>query len=463
MKAILKTSFICVAWVLGFGLVAACSSEPEPGEKDPPFSNVTSDAGTDATDPMIGVACETNEDCPAPEPRCRGDVALVYTGPGICLEDDKVCNFAPVTEQTACSANQQACESGVCVNTPCTGVTCEQPQDRCEGNELVFYTGPGSCNRNTGECEPPEFRRDCAELGGECMFSTCVGPCVGVTCDDPPESFCDADTGEAVSFVDGTCDPADESCSYTEERETCEDPQICVGGACVDDPCDGVTCTPPADACMDNTLVTHSGDGTCDAATGICDYSQVEVSTDCMGEMCIDAACVDTTPAAGELVIVEVMRAPLEVLPAAGQWFEIVNVTTRPLNLEGLEITSTDDPGYTVNEGQPTLLDPDARFVFGNNADSATNGGISVDLEYVDVELTETDALGLALGADVIDSIAIDGVAWPVTDGASMTFGDQYDAAVDDNADPAFWCDASTMIANSTDLGTPGNANDACP
>lgn len=213
---------------------------------------------------------------------------------------------------------------------------------------------------------------------------------------------------------------------------------------------------------MNNMVVTYSGNGMCVQADGTCDYSAVEMTTDCGTEMCIDAACVNTTPAAGELVIVEIMHNPEAVGDAMGEWFEIINVAARPLDLEGLAITSGGaDAGYTIATGQPLLLQPGERFTMGINDDMMTNGSVPIDLAYTDVVLDAVDSLTLTANATEIDTVSWDDMTWPMTAGASMSFGG--DPAVDDNSLDAGWCDATSMIANSTDLGTPQAANDTCP
>jgi len=428
---------LCFA-LTGLAVLGACSDDPEPTEDDPPFSNVTNNNQTNnATNNMtIGTACETNEDCTPPEPRCRENVVIRITGNGVCLSDEKLCNYFPVTEEQDCAITGQSCEAGECVDNACTGVVCEQPVDFCEGNTLVFYTDPGTCNLDTGMCEDEEFRVDCAAEGGECMDRTCIGQCVGVVCDTPPDDFCDPMTGERVTHDMGMCDMMSGECSYPEVRAACPDMEICVDGACVEDPCLTEMCLPPADTCMNNSVVSYSGNGMCIEATGMCDYSAVEMTTDCGTDTCINAQCVNTTPAAGELVIVEIMHDPEVVADTAGEWFEIINVTMRPLDLEGLEIASGGmDLGYTISTGQPLLLQPGDRFTMGINDDMMTNGEVPIDMAYTDIVLDASDSLTLTAASTQIDTVSWDDMTWPNTPGSSMTFGDQNDPAVDDNAD----------------------------
>ncbi len=85
----------------------------------------------------------------------------------------------------------------------------------------------------------------------------------------------------------------------------------------------------------------------------------------------------------GQLVISEVMVDPTKVGDAAGEWFEIYNPHTVPIDLGGLVVESL--TGTTVESFRiqgSHIVAPGDYFVLGRNANSATNGGVPVDYAW---------------------------------------------------------------------------------
>lgn len=519
-----RNTWMLFMGALALGLTACDEETLITNNVDGPETNNSNNSNNNTSGPnntIVGVECTDSSECTPPTATCQGTVAVSYTGNGLCSSETGICNFFLVTERVDCAANTQDCVDGACVDNACTDVECETPRSRCEGNTEVFYERPSSCQLPAGTCQDFETRFDCSTIGAECLIDGCYGACVGVDCNDPPAASCDGQV--AATYGNGTCNPDDASCSYAETRTdctemdrvcrngscvsdlcagvTCDDPpaascqgtvavtysgagtcnpadgvcdysgtevmtdcatggQLCAQGMCVNDPCDGVTCPQPADICDGNEAKVYSGEGVCDPADGMCDYSAVEVVTPCNALTCVDAACLDVTPAAGELVIQEIMHTPLAVADAAGEWFEIKNVSARPLNLDGLILESGGEPAYTAQFGGLNLLEPGELFVLGINSDMATNNGVSVDAAYTDLVLDATDTLEIRVGATVIDTLSWDSATtWPAGNGASMNFGAQHAPA--DNGDAANWCDSTTALG--TDFGTPGAANIDCP
>jgi hypothetical protein len=79
----------------------------------------------------------------------------------------------------------------------------------------------------------------------------------------------------------------------------------------------------------------------------------------------------------GRLVLTEIM-----IHPTKGAWFELYNTENTRISLDGWIVTSTTNDGdnfifHTIRTTRTVL--PFDYFVMGNNADSATNGGIFVD------------------------------------------------------------------------------------
>ncbi|HSU17623.1 DNA/RNA non-specific endonuclease [Longimicrobium sp.] len=109
------------------------------------------------------------------------------------------------------------------------------------------------------------------------------------------------------------------------------------------------------------------------------------------------AACADTgtelvAPATPRLdvvsstgiMITEVMPDPSKVGDTAGEWFEVYNGGTAAVDLQGYKIVSA--AGLTASESHTiassVVVDPGEYVVFGNNANTATNGGVPVAYSY---------------------------------------------------------------------------------
>ena len=191
-----------------------------------------------------------------------------------------------------------------------------------------------------------------------------------------------------------------------------------------------------------------------------------------MGDLGTPGAANDVCllgPAPGELVIVEVMQNPSSVFDDDGEWFEIINVADRTVDLAGLTFEDTGSfptlpASFTIPGGAVVPLPPGNRFVLGTNGDFETNGGVVVDYEYSSFTLGNADdEIIISKGEVIIDQIAWDGGdTWPDPNGASMTLNGSLDPALTDNNDGTNWCPSVTPFGMG-DLGTPGAANDICP
>jgi hypothetical protein len=241
-------------------------------------------------DPCDGVVCDQ-----PPATNCEGDTLNQYAADsGECV--DGGCTYE--VQQTDCAARRQVCEDGACV-TPvnlCAGILCEEPPaDGCDGESAVTYVDEGECNPDDGECLYAEVtRRDCAAEGLFCNNARCQAenPCAGITCNTPPENFCNENDNAVVYVARGTC--AGGECSYLESVRDCDNAtEVCEDGACRDRlPCDGVVCDrPPAATCRGTLRNFYEPLGTC--TDGRCTYvlrSQECSATDqiCQGDACVD-------------------------------------------------------------------------------------------------------------------------------------------------------------------------------
>ncbi len=258
--------------------------------------------------PCEGVMCDM-----PPAASCDGQVAVTYTGNGMCNMADGMCDYSGAEMRTDCAAMGQMCMSGACVaDNPCDNVTCNMPPAAaCDGDVAVTYMmTDGVCNMADGMCDysANEIRTDCTTMSRVCAMGICqdpANPCEGVMCDMPPAASCDGQV--AVTYTgNGMCNMADGMCDYSgaEMRTDCAATgQMCMNGACMAaNPCDMVTCDmPPAASCDGQVAVTYTGNGVCNMADGMCDYSGAEMRTDCaaMGQMCMSGACMAGDPCEG--------------------------------------------------------------------------------------------------------------------------------------------------------------------
>jgi hypothetical protein len=156
------------------------------------------------------------------------------------------------------------------------------------------------------------------------------------------------------------------------------------------------------------------------------------------------------------LIINEIMQNPSAVSDANGEWFEIYNNSDEEIDLNGFTIKDNDTDSHLITE--ETIIAPYSFAVLGRNADSTTNGGLSVDYEY--------SGFTLANGADevvlidsygiTVDSVAYDGGPnWPDPNGASMAL---LEISLD-NTIGSNWVEYDSLTYGDGDYGTPGELN----
>ncbi|MCU0661846.1 MAG: SUMF1/EgtB/PvdO family nonheme iron enzyme, partial [Myxococcota bacterium] len=219
--------------------------------------------------------------CWAPEPNtCVDSGELKVNAPsGYCSGGD--CFYA--TRQEECHAG--LCDEGVCVSTPCQGVTCiDPPLAFCTAADRTIYAPSGYCTG--GDCKYASRTRPCEEA---CAAGACVdSPCAEVFCVKPPAPYCENGSNLIVFAPEGRCAVVGgiAECRYNSQTLACD--HGCQGGRCQDDPCAGVRCdTPPARHCEGAVLVLYEPYGVCGEG-GFCSYA--EQRHPCI-DPCVDALC----------------------------------------------------------------------------------------------------------------------------------------------------------------------------
>jgi hypothetical protein len=172
-------------------------------------------------------------------------------------------------------------------------------------------------------------------------------------------------------------------------------------------------------------------------------------------------------PAVGEVLITEVMYAPLTPEPTT-EWFELHSLASTPRSLTGLTIK--DGSGRTQTIAPSVILAPGAYVVLARTTAGATSAKVpagAVVYEYgaglpntAGVLLTNGATGGLALldGAVTLASAPYGG--WFTQPGGHSVQLKVLDASV--AGAKASWCLSANTWAVGSDLGTPGAAGD-CP
>lgn len=232
----------------------------------------------------------------------------------------------------------------------------------------------------------------------------------------------------------------------------------CLHDVCTEGPALTFGCGEP---CVDT--VCNADPYCCDSIGGEWDSVCVDEAIDLCGSVCM----VNPGPISpGDIVITEIMNNPAQVTDSLGEWFEVYNDAPYAVDLQGLQIAhQANDPNAIETINASLVLQPGDYAVLGINANTSTNGNVTVDYQYsVAVSLNNTaDQLAILDASNVvIDQVNYDEASGLDPNGATRTLSPLHLNAVDNDTD-AHFCAASSTMVGGTDLGTPGASNDACP
>ncbi len=203
-----------------------------------PTTNDCADAGQVCQngacfDACVGATCNT-----PPDATCTENTLTTYAATGTCdgSTGGPVCSYTPT--QTDCTATDQICSAGACVD-PCTPNPCDAPPaDTCvDGETQAHHADPGTCTSPAGvvSCDYPVSDVDCSASNEACSAGACVDPCVGFTCDTPPATTCVGTVIESFAAA-GTCSATAgvPGCGYAETDVDCAfTGQTCSAATCI--------------------------------------------------------------------------------------------------------------------------------------------------------------------------------------------------------------------------------------
>ena len=176
-----------------------------------------------------------------------------------------------------------------------------------------------------------------------------------------------------------------------------------------------------------------------------------------------DDDSVPTSSSFGDLVITEILHNPSGA-DGLREWFEILNTTANPIQLDGWTISDDGVDSHTITGGK--VIAPGALAVLGASESPVDNGGANVDYAYgTDISLANApDEIHLHdPSGTLIDSVAYDdGPNFPDTEGYSQSL-DPASMNASSNNFGSLWCESpGAVFGTGGDRGTPGVANPVC-
>lgn len=169
-------------------------------------------------------------------------------------------------------------------------------------------------------------------------------------------------------------------------------------------------------------------------------------------------------PAAGDLVITEIMPNPAGTGDEAREWFEVRVMNDVDLNGLGIDRLNTSTTPDVVESADCLRVTAGSHVIFARSTDPATNGALPADAivgTFAKTGLVQGSAASPGDLQLLSNGTVVDAVTWTGSrDGKSISLDpDSVDPASNDN--PSNFCDATTMYS-ATDAGTPGALNDQC-
>lgn len=227
--------------------------------------------------------------------------------------------------------------------------------------------------------------------------------------------------------------------------------------------------SPPRDSGMADAAPSDSGVRDAGPDAGPVDAGPVDafVPLDSGSDAGTDSGMPACPPTSANLAIVELMIATESGAEDRGEWVELVNAGTCPIDLGGVVVVSPDIGGtemtYTIPAGH--VLAPGARFVLAQSANASENRSLVFDVAY--------GASGIVLdnGSDWVelrvDGAPIDRASWTST-GVVTRYSRMFPDGrpISENGTTGAWCLSSADYSNISGVryyGTPRRPNGTCP
>jgi cysteine-rich repeat protein len=371
------------------------------------------------------------------------------------------CTTSPIT---APANGDGCCPSGATTATdsdcsPACGDGVVQSGERCD---TAITSGPGRC---------PTACDD----GMACTSDVLTG---SGTC----AAMCTSSPITALVSGDGCCPSGGTIATDGDCAARCGDGVVSAPESCDTSNLAGATCvsrgftagTLACSACaFDASGCTTCGNGVREGAE-VCDGSDVGAAS-CVssgfrsGTLGCGASCgaLDTSlcslgavPTAGQIVITEIMPDPATIPDADGEWFEVTNTASIPLELRGCVFSDNQTVPTAFTVGTSLIIPPGGYATF---ARSVLAGFAATYLYPAWPLINGDDEVRLTCAGNLIDSVLYTTpAAWRFASGRSTSLSPSVtNATANDTA--ANWCPGVGVYeATGPNRGTPGVANPAC-
>lgn len=164
-------------------------------------------------------------------------------------------------------------------------------------------------------------------------------------------------------------------------------------------------------------------------------------------------------PAAGQLVITEIMANPAGV-DSEQEWFELANIGGSSFDLNGLGLDRAGDsaPASPILSADCKPVSAGGFAVLARSADAAKNGGLPR------VDATYTLSMGDAGDLQIVDGASLlDAISWSDAPSAATAQLDRGYTTTAGNDLEAHFCAATAPYGAGANKGSPGAANARCP
>lgn len=338
-------------------------------------------------------------------------------------------------------ANPACPTAGFCGDETCDGLPTEDCQScpvDCGG-----CCGDGQCKSEHGE--------DCGLCPADC------GQCCG-------DKQCDVNQGETCQSCPTDCGVCCGNGECDEELgETCKTCSFDCGVCCGNGECQSAfgetcgTCAPDCGVCP-----AECGNGEVEPGE-TCDDGNLVPGDGCSA-LCLDEYVEDLAP--GMIIITEIMKNPKLAPDATGEWIEIMNVSNKPLDINGWTLKDAGNDLHVIAAGGALTVGPGEMAVLGASADKQVNGGVDMDYVYAGFTLGNGGDEVILVAPDgtpdgmIVDAVAYDDANFPDTSGVAMSLDPgAYDDAENDSG--GNWCDSVFPLPGG-DFGSPGGINPSC-
>jgi hypothetical protein len=370
---------------------------------------------------LIANCCYSLFDCPFGTTYCTD---LDNDGLPECIEclDDFECE-----DENPCSTDH--CVDGFCLNLPSVD-SCATDTNCDDGNICT----EDSCN--IGECQCIHNPvSDCCNLDSECDDGDpcSLDHCLVHECRHGPKYF-----GQTCCTEHSDCKPSNPCKKGMCSKEEGE------AGSCVfPDDLDKPDCCLTDNECPDEST-KYLGDCYFNPAIGynVCAYS--------------------LNPEWCELVkpsirINEAMINPVVVLDSLGEWVELVNASTVPVDLSGYRLRGQSGAECILFPTKPHIMAPASYAVISRITDPALNGGVDVDFACgLSLSLENTsDKLMVITPDDAIADVLKYSFTGSTSSGASRARTNPHATG----ALPGHWQASTATYGPGDNFGTPGTAN----